>query len=473
VKGGLQKELRKIAERIYGGRLMTRENQTIEWKKSWRDEYLRRISGFANCQGGVLVIGRNDRGEPVGVVNGSKLLEDLPNKIRDLLGIMVNVNLVEEAGVELLEIHVPAYTNPISFRGRYYTRSGSTLQELKGAALDRFLLQRQGRTWDSVPLPGVKPSDLSLTSLKRFRELTAASGRLSAADLSASDSGLLEKLKLAEGKYLKRAAVLLFHEDPDRFITGAFVKIGYFVSEADLAYHDEIHGSLFSQAHAVVDLLRTKYMKAAISYQGIQRIEQFPVPYEALREAVVNALVHRDYAVPAPIQIRVYEHKLRIWNPAVLPDGRDLEKLLGAHASHPYNPDVANAFFRSGEIESWGRGIEKIFSACRKADSPPPGIHLDGYDLWVEFQFSQEYLAAVKGKGVLDDKEESSGKSSGKSSEKILDLLTNDSLLTIPELAEKLQISTRAVEKNLHKLQKAGRLKRIGPTRGGHWEVRK
>ncbi len=199
---------------------MTRENQTIEWKESWRDEYLRWVSGFANGRGGVLVIGRNDRGKAVGVSNGPKLLEDLPNKIRDLLGIMVDVNLVKEAGMDLLEIHVPAYTNPISFRGRYYTRSGSTLQELKGAALDRFLLQRQGRTWDSVPLPGVKPSDLSLSSLKRFRELAAASGRLSAADLSASDSGLLEKLKLVEGKYLKRAAVLLFHEDPDRLITG-------------------------------------------------------------------------------------------------------------------------------------------------------------------------------------------------------------------------------------------------------------
>jgi ATP-dependent DNA helicase RecG len=155
----------------------------------------------------------------------------------------------------------------------------------------------------------------------------------------------------------------------------------------------------------------------------------------------------------------------------VLPDGWDLEKLLGAHASHPYNPDVANAFFRSGEIESWGRGIEKIFSACRKADSPPPNIHVDGYDLWVEFQFSRDYLAGFKSGGVLDDKEKSSGKSSGKSSEIILKLLAKDSHLTIPELAEKLQISTRAVEKNLHKLQKAGRLKRIGPTRGGHWEV--
>lgn len=135
---------------------------------------------------------------------------------------------------------------------------------------------------------------------------------------------------------------------------------------------------------------------------------------------------------------------------------------------HPYSPDVANAFFRSGEIESWGRGIEKIFSACRKADSPPPEIHVDGYDLWVEFQFSRDYLAGFKSGGVLDDKE----KSSGKSSEIILKLLAKDSHLTIPELAEKMNISTRAVEKHLQKLREADKLKRIGPTRGGHWEVR-
>jgi ATP-dependent DNA helicase RecG len=208
-------------------------------------------------------------------------------------------------------------------------------------------------------------------------------------------------------------------------------------------------------------------MKAAISYKGIQRIERFPVPYEALREAVLNALVHRDYAVPAPIQIRVYEHALKIWNPAVLQDGWNLEKLLGAHASHPYNPDVANAFFRSGEIESWGRGIDRIFTSCRLADSPLPHIQLDGHDLWVEFPYSDAYMARLKGEVATDYKEKSSGKSSGK----ILELMRNKPYMTIPELAEQLGISTRAVEKNLRKLQEAGRLKRVGPAKGGHWEV--
>lgn len=449
---------------------MTRENQAIEWKESWRDDYLRWVCGFANAQGGVLIIGRNDHGETVGVVGASKLLEDLPNKIRDLLGIIVEVNLNREDSVELVEIHVPAYNNPISYRGRYYIRSGSTLQELKGAALDRFLLQRQGRTWDSVPLPGVTINDLSLASVKKFRELATASGRLSESDLSATAPDLLEKLKLTEGSYLKRSAVLLFHEDPDRFITGAYVKIGFFVSESELTYHDEIHGSLFSQAHTVVDLLRTKYMKAAISYKGIQRIEQFPVPYEALREAILNALVHRDYAVPAPIQIRVYENRLKIWNPAVLPEQWTLETLLGAHASHPYNPDVANAFFRSGEIESWGRGIERIVSACRDSNLPAPDIQLDGHDLWVEFPFSKNYLAKIRGE--MHSKGTATQETTQETTqEKIILLLKERPSLTRRELAQQLGLSEDGIKYNLQNLKKQGLIRHVGPTKKGHWEV--
>jgi len=121
-----------------------RENQVVEWKEFWRDDYLRWICGFANAQGGRLVIGKNDRGETTGVKNARKLLVDLPNKIRDLLGIIAEVDLVIEGGKDILEIGVDSYPNPISYRGRYYVRSGSTLQELKGATLDRFLLRRQG-----------------------------------------------------------------------------------------------------------------------------------------------------------------------------------------------------------------------------------------------------------------------------------------------------------------------------------------
>jgi len=172
--------------------------------------------------------------------------------------------------------------------------------------------------------------------------------------------------------------VLLFHDDPEKFVTGAFVKIGYFRSDSDLAYHDTLHGDLFSQAARTIELLRFKYLKAAITYQGIQRIERYPVPDAALREAVLNALVHRDYAVGAPVQIRVYDDRLTLWNPGVLPEGWTLKTLLGAHASTPFNPAIANVFFRSGEIETWGRGIQRIFAACKEAGTPRPKLTFDG-----------------------------------------------------------------------------------------------
>lgn len=139
---------------------MSRETLNLEWKESWNDDHLRWVCGFANAQGGKLEIGRNDKGDFVGLKDVQKLLEDLPNKIRDLLGIVVEVNLRTRGSRETLEIVVDPHTHPISYRGHYYQRSGSTLQELKGGALDRFLLSRHGCTWDSVPLPQLSIEDL-------------------------------------------------------------------------------------------------------------------------------------------------------------------------------------------------------------------------------------------------------------------------------------------------------------------------
>ena len=107
-----------------------KEQQNVEWKQSWRDEYLKWIRGFANAQGGTLVIGKNDRGEVVGVDNAERLLVDIPNKVRDILGIVVAVNLRRKAGRDWLEIVVDAYPSPISYKGEYHLRSGSTKQEL-------------------------------------------------------------------------------------------------------------------------------------------------------------------------------------------------------------------------------------------------------------------------------------------------------------------------------------------------------
>jgi Predicted transcriptional regulator containing an HTH domain and an uncharacterized domain shared with the mammalian protein Schlafen len=319
-------------------------------------------------------------------------------------------------------------------------------------------------------MPGLSPRDLSTAAIQRFRSLARQSGRVEPGILREAVPSLLEKLKLRDDAYLKRAAALLFHEDPERFVSGAFVKIGFFRSETDLAFHDEVRGDLFTQVATTIDLLRTKYLEAGIRYEGIQRVESFGVPDVALREAVLNALIHRDYAIPAPVQIRVYADRLTIWNPAVLPEGWGLAELLGEHASLPYNPNVANAFFRAGQIEAWGRGIQRIFEACRAAGAPEPRLEASGHELRLQLGYAGDPLGEAGGTPVKTPVK-TLVKTPVKTSDAILALLREQPGLRLADVAEALGKSTSAVERATRKLREEGRVRYVGPQKGGRWEV--
>ena len=159
------------------------EHQHTEYKETWRDEYLKWICGFANAQGGSLLVGIDDQGNVTGLNDVERLLEEIPNKVRDILGIMVDVNLHNKGAKKYLDINVEAYPFPVSYKGQYHYRSGSTKQELKGAALDRFLLSKQGKHWDSVPVPHVDVAALDEQAFSYFRKNAARSQRLNEAVL--------------------------------------------------------------------------------------------------------------------------------------------------------------------------------------------------------------------------------------------------------------------------------------------------
>ena len=146
-------------------KLQIKESHNTEFKQTWKDEYIKWISAFANGAGGTLYIGVADNGVIVGIESTAKLLEDIPNKIRDILGITVDVNLKSSNNKDYLEIITDKYPYPISYKGSYYYRSGSITQELKGAALDKFLLSRQGKKWDGVPVPYFGDDDLLIAEV--------------------------------------------------------------------------------------------------------------------------------------------------------------------------------------------------------------------------------------------------------------------------------------------------------------------
>ncbi|MDR1755383.1 MAG: putative DNA binding domain-containing protein [Culturomica sp.] len=362
------------------------EHQNIEYKSIWKDDYLKWICGFANAQGGTLVIGKDDKSNIVGVKNSKKLLEELPNKITTILGIVADVNLHATEQGDYIEIIVEPQPNPVNYKGEYHYRSGSTKQELKGAALDKFLLQKYGRKWDSVPIPNISVSELKQDTFEFFKKKGIESKRLSEGSRNETPEQLLNNLKLIDNGNLKRAALLLFHPDPEKFVTGAFIKIGFFRTNTDLLFQDTLHGNLFEQVEKTIELLLTKYTKAFISYKGLSRIETYEYPEDALREALLNAVAHKDYAGNIPIQISVYPDKIMMWNMGRLPENWTIDTLQQKHSSIPHNPDIANAFFRSGYVEAWGRGIEKITELCTTAGLPTPQFSPRGADFWVTFR---------------------------------------------------------------------------------------
>ncbi len=371
------------------------ENQNIEWKESWHDEYLEWICGYANAYGGRLYIGKDDKGNVVGVQKSKKLMELIPSKITDTMGIVADVNLLHKGELEYIEIIVDKYPSLISYHGKYYYRSGSTMRTITGKELDRAILKSQGRTWDGMPVVKLSIDDLKEDALRLFKEKAVRNGRLTDDEVKVSNTILMDNLHLIdEDGYLIRAAMLAFYQDPERWVTGAYIKVGYFgESDSDLQYQDEVHGPLIEQADKAVELVYTKYLKALVTYEGIQRTEQYMFHKEAFREILLNAIVHKDYSGCNPIQVSVYADKIYVWNDGEMPSSlASTEKLFQKHSSKPYNPKLANVFFKSGMIEAWGRGFDKIREACRKYNAPLPEYEINEEGIMVYCKACDKYL---------------------------------------------------------------------------------
>lgn len=354
------------------------EQQNIEYKQSWHDDCLKWICGFANAQGGVIFIGKDDNGNVVDIADYKKLMDDIPNKIRNAMGITVEVNLHEQNGNHFIEILTPPYSVPISLRGRYYYRSGSTKQELTGASLNEFLLKKSGKTWDDVIEPRASFEDIDEKTINTFLKASENAGRLPEND-SLNISELFEKLRLAENGQLKRAALILFGKDPGKFYPNTFAKIGRFgKDDTDLKFQEIEEGNLIILLQAVLNQLNHKFLIRAIEFEGMHRIEKGEYPVAAIREMLLNALVHRNY-MGAPTQIRVYDDKISIWNEGALPEGLTLDALKRSHSSRPRNPIIADVCFKGGYIDAWGRGTIKIIESCKHVELPEPEmIELDG-----------------------------------------------------------------------------------------------
>jgi ATP-dependent DNA helicase RecG len=375
------------------------ENQNIEYKQTWRDEYLKWICGFANAQGGKILIGIGDKGDVTGVDDYIKLMDEIPNKAVNHLGLVVDVNLCTKDNKYYIEIDVPVSTVPVSYHGAYHYRSGSTKQELKGAALHKFLLQKIGVSWEQQIVPNATLDDIDEDVVKRFLQKAISNKRISEHAASSDTLTLFKNLDLVNDKgELLLAALLLFGKRPKKYAPAAYFKIGRFGrSHSDLLFQDIVEGNILDMADTVMEILNRKYLVKPISYEGLLRKEPLEYPEQALREAIFNAIIHKDYH-GTTVFLSIYDDRLMIWNPGKLPDSLTVAQLKSKHRSIPRNRLIADVFFLAGYIEAWGRGIDIMMEGCRQYGFPEPVIieEQDGVSVtFLKEMYTEERLHAL------------------------------------------------------------------------------
>lgn len=447
------------------------EDQTTEFKLIWKDAYLKHICAFANSQGGKLYIGINDDGQIEGVKQSTKLLEIIPNKTVQFLGVTVNIQLAKETDNEYIIINVSQSTVPIAYHGRYYIRSGSTVQELKANELQSFILKKLGSSYDELPSEYATIDNIKEKTVQSFISKSIHFNRIVVDAQSDDLLSVLRNLQLIdESEKLKNAAILLFGKNPLRFFSSVSFRIGRFgKNNHDLLFQDVIEGNLFEMPDKVIETLKSKYLISPIRYEGLQRIEKLEYPEDALREAILNAIIHKDYT-GVHIQLSVYDDKLILWNQGKLPVELSISGLKAKHPSIPRNKYIADVFFKSGYIEAWGRGIEKILSGFKQYNLPEPVIeeHAGGVQITM---FKQAKLISGGNDTLNDTLSDTLNDTINERQALILKIINSKHGITLPEIATQVDVSIATVKRDIDFLKEKNIIKRIGSRKSGYWQI--
>ena len=361
------------------------------------------------------------------------------------------------------------------------------------AALVDYLAEKQlirFGPFDAAPCAKATLEDLDPERMAWFIRTARATRRFPLAP-DASPTELLEHLNLIDGGQLTNAAVLLFGKRPQRFLISSEIKCAHFHGTEvakPIPSYQVYKGTVFELVDAAVDFVLSKIaLSVGTRKDGPQAPVRYEIPKEVVTEAIVNAVAHRDYTSNGSVQVMLFADRLEVWNPGTLPPSLTLEKLRRAHASVPANPLLAEPMYLAGYIERMGTGTRDMIRRCIEAGLPEP-----------EFTASGEFRTIIRrplfpgpklypGPHLLPRsgppesqlpreetdgaREEPSGKTSGKTSGLILEMIRQQPDITIPEMAETLGRSTRAIEMQLAKLKKSGKVQRIGPAKGGRWEI--
>lgn len=409
------------------------EGQKIEFKKSFADEdkILRTVCAFTNTKGGKIYIGINDNNKVVGASIGRNTLENFGRKIYETINPPVNANIeeIKKDSKSVVVITIPeSEYKPHFYKGVAYKRVGKIIKQMDATEIRNLIKNELSyeTLFDSVVNQRALIKDVDEKSLKKFVKKVGKK--------YASKKHALSNLKLLKNKKPLNAAILFFGVEPPLLIPMYGVKCAVFKNNEIKAMKD-FTKNIFMVVDNVVDYILQQCPKK-LSFKRAAREEELILPEEAVREAVINSLIHRDYSFPSAVHVIITNEKITIKNPGMLPSEIKKEDLYGPHSSKPRNPTLAQLAHMVGYIEHWGTGTLRIISSMRKAGLDDPVFEEKNGFFAVHLHFSEP---------KFNDRQK-----------RILRYLTIDNIIKISALKKMFKVSDRTIRNDLKELIKKG-----------------
>ena len=437
------------------------ESQTLEFKTSFDKATIESLVSFANTQGGVVLVGVKDNGDVQGVTLGKETLNEWLGQIKSTTSpsLIPDIDSQTINDKTVVTIKVSEFpVKPVSIRGRYYKRVASSNHQMGLSEIADLYMQSLQLSWDSYLAPSTSLDALSWNKVKKFIGQVNDSGRFG---LEGELREALEKLKYIVNGKPTWAALLLFAQEPLRH----HIHIGRFKTPSMIIDDRQFTDTLFEVVEKSMKFI-VSHISVAFEFDGsIQRKERFVYPLPALREVLLNAVIHRNYTDASDIQIKIFDDKISIFSPGNFYGGISLADIESDnYRSSLRNKLIAEAFYLTGNIEKYGSGFIRI----RKALIDYPEIDFEikefagGIMVTLAQKQAEEYNGGVNGGvnggGLTQDLAE------------LLQLIKTQPGLKTTEIVVQIEKPKRTIERWLKQLKEDGLIEfRGAPKKGGYY----
>lgn len=448
----------------YDSIIKTGESSTVEFKSTFNQEVVEAVGTFANKRGDIIVVGLKSSDRVMGLQLADESMQKWLNEIKSKTEpVQVpDIEAFKYKGKALVAITVrECPIKPVAVQGRYFIRHENSVHTMSPTEIGDCTLRTQNSSWDFVLDESSSMEDISLKKVvQSIRRINQRGYHISKDPLD-----FLRKNRLLREGKLTFAAEMLFAKD---WHVNTAVQMGFFQSPTIIKDKGEAHGDLICQVEEIYEFVKKHINCQVIISDKLENDLVWDYPLKAIREIILNMIVHRDYHSPSESCVKVFKDHIEFFNPGKLMDGLTTDDLnSGNYLSTLRNKAIANHFNMLGEIEKYGSGVSRVIGLFQEAGLPVPTIE----------EICGGIRVTVRKAGAKDT-EKDTVKDTVKDTEKvtenqrkILSAITDDPQASQEQIARTVGINRANVAKNLKKLVEMGLVKRVGPDKGGHWEV--